>query len=55
MKNKANIRSLYVSALTDLKGKVACVIRAETWAGQRSIQSLLASGAKVVAVTHVKG
>ena len=53
MKNKASTRSLYVSALTDLSGKVACVIGAETWAGQRTTQSLLASGAKVVAVTHV--
>jgi hypothetical protein len=54
MENKANTRSLYVSSLTDLSGKVACVIRAETWTGHKAIQSLLASGTKVVAVTHVK-
>ncbi|MFK7877942.1 MAG: SDR family NAD(P)-dependent oxidoreductase [Paracoccaceae bacterium] len=33
---------------------MACVIGAETWAGQRANQSLLASGAEVVAVTHVE-
>ena len=54
MENKANTRSLYVSSLTDLSGKVAYVIRAETWTGHRATQSLLTSGAKVVTVTRME-